>query len=120
MKVNVGETIRLIRESKGYSQDYVASKLYITQQAYSRLEKNPENITLKRLRELAKILDTSLLSLIGEENMYFMQNINQQGGNAATKLVLNQSSNPTEQNELFKGMQDEISFLRELVLKLQR
>lgn len=116
----MSETIRLIRESKGYSQEFVASKLYITQQAYSRLEKNPESITLQRLRDLAKILDVSLLALIGEENMYFMQNINQQGGNAATKLVLNQSSHPTEQSELFKGMQDEISFLRELVLKLQR
>jgi transcriptional regulator with XRE-family HTH domain len=49
MKVNISETIRLIRESKGYSQDFVASKLYITQQAYSRLEKNPENMTLKSL-----------------------------------------------------------------------
>ena len=116
----MSETIRLIRESKGYSQEFVASKLYITQQAYSRLEKNPESITLKRLRDLAKILDVLLLTLLGEENMYFMQNINQQGGNAATKLVLNQSSHPTEQNELIKGMQNEISFLRELVLKLQR
>ena len=120
MNTNMSETIRLIRESKGYSQEFVASKLYITQQAYSRLEKNPESMTLQRLRDLAKVLNVPLLTLIGEENMYFMQNINQQGGNAATKLVLNQSSNPTEQSELFKGMQDEISFLRELVLKLQR
>lgn len=120
MKTNIIETIRLIRESKGYSQEFVASKLYITQQAYSRLEKNPESITLQRLRDLAKVLNVPLLTLIGEENMYFMQNINQQGGHAATKLVLNQSSVPIEQNELIKGMQNEINFLRELVLRLQR
>ncbi len=115
----MNETIRLIREPKGYSQDFIASRLNLTQQSYSRLEKNPESMTLSRLWDLAIILDVSLLTLLGEENMYFMQNINQQGGNAATKLVLNQASTPIEQNELFKGMQNEIVFLRELVLRLQ-
>lgn len=115
----MNETIRLIRESKGYSQEFVAIRLNLTQQSYSRLEKNPENMTLSRLRDLAKILDVSLLTLLGEENMYFMQNINQQGGNAATKLVLNQANIPSDENELFKGMQSEIVFLRDLVLKLQ-
>ena len=37
-------------------------------------------MTLSRLRDLAKILDVSLLTLIGEENMYFNQNNNEQGG----------------------------------------
>jgi hypothetical protein len=77
-------------------------------------------MTLSRLLDLAKILDVSLLTLIGEENMYFNQNNNQQGLSAATKLVLNQANIPSEQNELFKGMQNEIIFLRELVLKLQK
>lgn len=67
-------------------------------------------MTLSRLRDLAKILDVSLLTLIGEENMYFNQNNNEQGVSAATKLVLNQANIPSEQNELFKGMQNEIIF----------
>jgi len=119
MNENISETIRLIRESKGFSQKYIASKLNITQQAYSKMEKQPENITIQRFREIAGILNVTILTLLGKENMYFMQNINQHGGNAATKLVLNQSSSPTEQNELIKGMQEEINFLRELVLRLQ-
>ena len=49
MSQNISETIRLIRESKGYSQEYMASQLNITQQAYSRLEKQPETITLRYL-----------------------------------------------------------------------
>ncbi len=120
MKPNISETIRLIREKKGYSQDFVASKLFFTQQSYSRLERNPENMTLSRLRDLAKILDVSLLTLLGEEDLYVKQNINQQEGNAATKLVLNETNTTSDQNELLKGMQNEIIFLRELVLKLQK
>lgn len=120
MKTSLSKNIRLLREKKGYSQDFVASKLHFTQQSYSRLEKNPESMTLSRFRDLAKILDVSLLTLLGEEDIYLVQNINQQGGNAATKLDLNETNTPIEKNELFKGMQNEIIFLRELVLKSQK
>ena len=116
----MNETIRLIRESKGYSQEFVATRLNLTQQSYSRLEKNPERITLSRLRDLAKILDVSLLTLLGEENMYFMQNTNPPREDSDEKLVLNQANIPSDQNELFKGMQNEIVFLRELLLRLQK
>ena len=119
MSQNISETIRLIRESKGYSQEYMASQLNITQQAYSRLEKQPETITLQRFRDLSKILNVPILTLLGEENMYFMQNINQQGGNAATKLVLQNQTASSEHSELIRSMQNEIDFLRNLVLKLQ-
>ena len=119
MSQNISETIRLIRESKGYSQEYMASQLNITQQAYSRLENQPQTITLQRFRDLSKILNVPILTLLGEENMYFMQNINQQGGNAATKLVLQNKTTSSVHNELIKSMQNEIEFLRNLVLKLQ-
>ena len=84
-----------------------------------KIGKNPVSITLSRLRDLAKILDVSLLTLIGEENKYFIQNINPPREDSDNKLVLNQANSTSEQNELFKGMQSEIVFLRDLVLKLQ-
>jgi DNA-binding XRE family transcriptional regulator len=37
--------IRMLREGIGLSQEYVAEKLNITQQAYSKMEKNPKNAT---------------------------------------------------------------------------
>jgi transcriptional regulator with XRE-family HTH domain len=40
--------IRMLREGIGLSQEYVAEKLNITQQAYSKMEKNPQNVTLER------------------------------------------------------------------------
>ena len=85
-KLTISENIRLIRESRGYSQDFVASKLNVTQQAYSNMEKKPENMTLGRFKDLAKILDVSLLSLLSEESMYILNNFNQQGGYAITKM----------------------------------
>ena len=80
--------IKVLRESLGYSQDYVASKLNITQQALSRIEQNPDNATLNRLKELSLILGVSLTSIIGEEDSYILQNFQQQGGQASKVMYI--------------------------------
>jgi len=76
--------IKMVREGSNFSQEYVAAKLNISQQAYSRMEKNPDNITIGRLRELSAIFGVPFQTLAGEEDLYIQQNYNQQGGNAGT------------------------------------
>jgi transcriptional regulator with XRE-family HTH domain len=78
--------IRMLREGIGYSQDYVAKKLNITQQAYSKIEKNPDNATLERLKQLSEVLGVKINSIVGDDDMYIQQNFHQQGGNAATVM----------------------------------
>lgn len=108
-----GEIIRAARQARGYSQEYVALKLGVTQQTYSNLEKRPDGATLGRLRELAKILDVDLMALIGESSALVQNNLNQQGGQAAASMVIHQNS---EQKEAYQKMidhlEEEIDFLR--------
>lgn len=78
--------VRMLREGIGYSQEYVAKKLNITQQAYSKIEKNPNNATLERLRQLSEVLGVKINSIVGDDDMYIQQNFHQQGGNAATVM----------------------------------
>jgi transcriptional regulator with XRE-family HTH domain len=113
MKKNISENIRFIRESLGYSQEYIASKLQLTQQAYSNIEKNPEKTTLKKLKEIARVLDVDFITLINEDSTYVQQNFNQQGGNAATKMNLT-SSLPEKEiySILINQLKEEITFLR--------
>ena len=80
--------IRMLREGIGLSQDYVAKKLNITQQAYSKLEKNPNNATLERLRQISEVLGVSVNSILGDDDMYIQQNFHQQGGNASTVMYI--------------------------------
>jgi transcriptional regulator with XRE-family HTH domain len=80
--------IRMLREGVGYSQDYVAKKLNITQQAYSKIEKNPDNATLERLKQLSEVLGVKINSIVGDDDMYIQQNFHQQGGNAATVMYV--------------------------------
>ena len=60
----VAAKIRKIRESKSYSQDYLAAKLGISQNAYSKIELGYSNITISRLIGISEILEMDLVDLI--------------------------------------------------------
>jgi transcriptional regulator with XRE-family HTH domain len=116
--ITFSDTIRLLREARGLSQQQLAEKLGITQQAYSNLEKKPERATLERLREIAKILQVELITLLGEEDTYILQSFNQSGGNAATQMNITPSIGEKEIYEkLILSLKEEIAFLRELQLR---
>jgi transcriptional regulator with XRE-family HTH domain len=111
--------IRLIREGNGLSQEYVASKLDISQQAYSNIEKTPENASVKRLRQLSQVFSVPVTSLIGESEQYIQQNFQQQGGQAAT--VIHVQGIPEHERQLYERLVDElkseIQLLRSLLDK---
>ena len=55
---SIGDNIRAIREFvRNYKRSYVAEKLNITTRAYGNIENNIADITLKRLEEIANILE---------------------------------------------------------------
>jgi transcriptional regulator with XRE-family HTH domain len=112
---DIGNKIRATRESINLSQEYVAAKLEISQQAYSRLEKNPQNITVSRLYKLSEILGVPFSSLTGEEEFYIQQNYNQQGGNASTVMHIQGLSD----NER-KLYEERINDLKEQIVLLQK
>ena len=54
----MGQKIRVVRLLKGYSQEYIAMRLGISQNAYSKLERGRIRIKPIRLKEIADILQT--------------------------------------------------------------
>jgi transcriptional regulator with XRE-family HTH domain len=62
--MSVNEKIRLIRESKGLTQEDVAKKLDISVNSYGDIERGNTNLKLNRLEQIAKILEISLPELI--------------------------------------------------------
>jgi transcriptional regulator with XRE-family HTH domain len=56
----VKEAVKLIRKmriEKNYSQEYVASKLNISQSYYGRIENSKANLDLKTLDEILEVLE---------------------------------------------------------------
>lgn len=63
--------IRKIRAQKNYTQDYLAAKLSISQNAYSKIELGYSKLTLNRLFEIASILEVDAVQLINLDNEDF-------------------------------------------------
>jgi len=64
-----GTIIRKYRDLRNYSQDYVARKMGISQNAYSKLETGKIPMTIDRLCEVARILDIAPTDLLAEINV---------------------------------------------------
>ena len=63
----VAANIRRIRETKNYTQEYLAAKLKISQNAYSKIELGYTKITLERLFQIAEVLETSTIELLNTD-----------------------------------------------------
>ncbi|CAG5069605.1 hypothetical protein DYBT9623_02341 [Dyadobacter sp. CECT 9623] len=61
---SVALNIRKIREYRDYTQEYLAMKLGISQNAYSKIELAYTRITLERLIQIAQILEVDSVDLI--------------------------------------------------------
>ena len=62
-----GTVIRSYRELRNYSQKYVAGKMGISQNAYSKIETNRTQLTVHHVKQLSEILGVPLTDLLKEE-----------------------------------------------------
>ncbi|MBT8245774.1 MAG: helix-turn-helix domain-containing protein [Winogradskyella sp.] len=94
------ENIKRIRKQKGYSHEYIAHELDISQVAYSKLEKNDTKLTVERLYKLAEILETPVTELLDvKANNIFHQNNNDKGTFIGNQEVENLYQENKEQNQ---------------------
>ena len=70
--MNIGDKIRKIRESKDYSQEYMATKLKITQPSYARLESGCTRLSIDRLEKRAELLEVRTEVLIKMEDRFML------------------------------------------------
>ena len=62
-----GHIIKHYREGKNYSQKYVAAKMGISQNAYSKIENNITQLTVHHVRELSKILEVPITDFLKDD-----------------------------------------------------
>ncbi|HVX27090.1 MAG TPA: helix-turn-helix transcriptional regulator [Parafilimonas sp.] len=61
---NITSKMRSRRETMNYTQAYVAGKLGISQNAYSKIESGQTNFTVRRLYEIVHILEASIFDFL--------------------------------------------------------
>lgn len=64
---DIGFRIQKLREEKGYSQDQLAEKLFVSRQTISNYERNKSQPSLEMLEKIADIFDTDLASLLSTQ-----------------------------------------------------
>ena len=103
----IGRCLRAARESKGYSQDYVADRLGISQSSYACLESGRTGLSVDRFLRLAEILEvdaTHVLSRILSEAV-------------DENVAPSKTEQGIHETILVEALQSEIRFLRALVIR---
>ena len=65
----IAANIRNKREYRNYTQEYLAFKLNISQNAYSKIELGHTKITVERLFQIAEVLEFDVVELISPPNL---------------------------------------------------
>jgi len=109
--VEIGNKIRVLREVRGFSQEYMADQVGISQAAYSKIERNETEVTLTRLDQISKVLEVSLIDLLSFDNKFVFNNCHNCQGNLYGNLITNEGLSAIER----KFYEDKIALQNELL-----
>ena len=109
----IGNKIKLLRELKNYSQEYMAERLEISQASYSRLERNELEATLPKIQKIADVLEIKLTDLIdlNEKNIFNIGKVETMNNDC--------NINYTISPEIKKLYEDTIKLLEEKISMLE-
>ena len=110
--MSIGNHIKKLRELRNYTQTFISTELEISISAYSKIERNETEISLKRLEQIAKILNVNLNTLLLFNEKSFIDELNANQGQPMVKKEI-------QNDQLIKQMRSEIEFLRTILYKNQ-
>lgn len=109
----LGFNIRKTREAKGFSQEYMANVLNISQASYGRLENEDTKITVERLYKIAEILESDIVDFFDSDKITIQTQTNYKG---AFGLVQNlKIENEEIYKQLLKSKDEQIALLNKVL-----
>lgn len=112
---NVASKIRKMREFKALSQEYVAGQLEISQRQYQRIESGGQDLGLRRLEEICKVLEVKPSELLGMDEKYVIENCSNSGFGQGFTINNLPEQLLTQYQEQIKQLKEEVAFLRKLL-----
>ncbi|RYE59391.1 MAG: XRE family transcriptional regulator [Sphingobacteriales bacterium] len=112
-----GDKIRAFRIMRGFSQEYMADKLSIAQNTYSKYENNAEKLPFETLEKIADVLGVSVVDITSNEPIIINNQSSNQGAQGKIEHFY------TDQKELFEKViaskDEEIKSLMEVITSLK-
>lgn len=110
--IGLGNKIRKARRLRGFSQEYMASKLELSQRGYSKIETNEVNIDSDRFSQIANILEMDATEIMSLEDDKQIFNISE---NKIHTAIVNQYVQELENNPYIQHLKTEIEYLQKTV-----
>lgn len=73
-QLKIGDKLRKLRANKGYSQEYMAETLKISQKTYSNMENDKSSISIENLKKIAEEFNIDLLELLSDGKVIVQYN----------------------------------------------
>ena len=110
--MSIGNHIKKLRELRNYTQTYISTELEISVSAYSKIERDETEISLKRWNQIAKILKVHVNTILLFNEKSFIDELNANQGQPMVKKEI-------QNDQLIKQLRSEIEFLRTIIYKNQ-
>ncbi|MBP6386560.1 MAG: helix-turn-helix transcriptional regulator [Pseudarcicella sp.] len=98
----LGENIKKYRELKGYSQEFMAHEMNISQSSYAKLENENTKITVERLHKIAELLEIEISALLDSNKKNVFNLYNNQTAMGLVEQYIN-----TETKETYEKLIDQ-------------
>ena len=72
--MSIGNNIKKLRELRNYTQTYMSNQLEISLSAYSKIERDETEISLKRLEQISEILNVSVNAILQFDEKVLLEN----------------------------------------------
>jgi|TARA_R110000787_G_scaffold266513_1_gene372648 transcriptional regulator with XRE-family HTH domain len=118
MKNNIGLKIRQLRELRGFSQEYMASKLSLSQRQYSKIERNEAKIDWNKIVQISDILEITPFNLVSfDDTLIFNNNSTSEKLNYPKKLIEQYEKIIEQYERRLKQLEEENSFFKSIFIK---
>lgn len=123
--MKIGEKLKTLRTSKGFTPDIVSEKIGVSKTTYGRYERNETVPDLKILESIANLYELEMYELLSDEKIILNQK-NKKGDNNG--LVVNQLSEKlieqfekqlVEKDKRIEEKEERINELKEIITELK-
>ncbi len=108
----IGNKLRKLRMGKGYSQEYLAEVLEVSQKTYSNMENNKSSISIETLKKIAEEYKIDLIELLSDDKVIVQNNSSRESSTFQGGIIINHMS-----EELLNQMKERIEELKETILE---
>lgn len=111
----ISKNIRKYRELKGYSQEYMAHELDITQASYAKIENNTTKINVERLFAIAKVLEMDAGEILELNKQTIFNQNNNEVANAFGNIEKFHQDNKEAYEQIIKAKDEQIALLKTML-----